>query len=113
MTDLVAPLVALVILCRGDGTSVYDSVSPETSRVFAIEPERRKALVEALATLGLSVLTGDGGTLSISGPPDTMRKLFDFAAGEGSEPQHAQRIPPEIRPFAVDVLIPPPPTFFP
>jgi len=109
---------AQLVMKRKDGTSILDAksaVRAETVGKFDVSEDREADIRQRVEALGFTVTAGDRNTLSISGPRELFAKIFGFeAAGEASgEGTHATKIPPELADGVADVIVTPPPEFFP
>lgn len=118
MTDAQTNLIAQVVVRSSDGTSILDADSGITSgnvAQFAVEPDRIEDAARRLKKRGFTLEARDEHTLSISGSTDLFKDVFGLrsaAPGTGGPPESAN-VPEDLADLVADVVVPPPPEYFP
>lgn len=109
-----AKMTAQIVMRRADGHSILD-LGPVTAEAANrtmgdLPPDRVADIQKRLSGLGLTVLSGNANTLSVSGPSTLFQSLFGL---EGTSEKGATKIPGELAPYVADVFLPPKPELFP
>ena len=107
-------IVAQLIMRRADGHSILDlgPMTADSTRLQAgdLTPDRVAEIHRRLEEEGLTVLSGNANTLSVSGPPDLFKELFGL---DPAKPLTAEHIRDDLAPYVADISVVPPPEFFP
>ena len=118
MTDAQTNLIAQVVVRSSDGTSILDADGGITSgnvAQFAVGPDRIEDAARRLEGRGFTVEARDEHTLSISGSTELFARVFGVGTGSGGggAPLVSTSIPDDLADLVADVVVPPPPEYFP
>lgn len=98
--------VAQIILRDEQGRSILDAEGAITSRnvgEFRLPPERVEAVAAKLQELGFVIERKEELGLSISGPAELFKRVFDISAA--TTPPGKARVPDDLAEYIADVEI--------
>lgn len=107
-------ITAQLVMRRSDGRSILDlgpiTAESDDLRSGDLTPDRIAEIHQRLKGAGLTVLSGNSNTLSVTGPSEVFVTLFGIDPADSHQTPHIRA---DLAPYIADISIPPPPEFFP